>query len=356
MYKISIILPIFNVENLLERSLNSIINQTMDLTDIEIIMVDDCSTDNSQKIMKKYSEKYPNFISLFHEKNSGGCGIPRNTGMKIASGKYIMFLDPDDEYLPENCEKLYNAITKYDGDIAFGRYERSYPHLNKFEISDSPYPLELDKYFSKEKFDNIIPIKKGLKQRVINYFNSENNEFKEAMNEIYAKNLQGNFELITIAPSVWTKIYKKEFLWENNFQFQRYAAEDVVFVLQTFNKANGIIFLNDFAGYKYYKYASEDNESMTNVVSFKLLDEICSSYITCATLTKTFPNNVRSLYVNSQITHWFLLWRNSNLNKFETKILIKKLNKLKKEYKVGLKTKLLFTLIINYIKLSNLKS
>lgn len=120
MYKISIILPIFNVEKLLERALESIINQTMDLKDIEVIMVDDCSTDGSKEIMVKYSNKYSNFISLCHEKNSGGCGFPRNTGLKVATGEYIIFFDADDELLPDNCEKLYNAIKEYDADIAFG--------------------------------------------------------------------------------------------------------------------------------------------------------------------------------------------------------------------------------------------
>ena len=62
MYKISIILPIFNIENFLERALKSIINQTMDLKDIEVIMVDDVSTDDSRKIMEEYSSKYSNFI------------------------------------------------------------------------------------------------------------------------------------------------------------------------------------------------------------------------------------------------------------------------------------------------------
>ena len=65
-YKISILLPIYNVDKYLERSLKSILNQTMELNDIEVIMVDDCSTDNSKNIMEKYSKKYPNFKSLFH--------------------------------------------------------------------------------------------------------------------------------------------------------------------------------------------------------------------------------------------------------------------------------------------------
>lgn len=342
MYKISIILPIFNVENLLERALNSIINQTMDLNDIEVIMVDDCSIDGSKEIMEKYSSKYPNFISLYHEKNSGGCGFPRNTGLKVASGEYVIFFDADDKLLPENCEKLYNAIKKYDADIAFGRYERVYPHLDKVEISESPFSVDLSKYYPKDKFQNIDSSKKV--------------NLDESKEVVHAEKLQKNYELLKLAPSVWTKIYRKEFIIKNDFQFQRQASEDLVFVLNTFLKANGIVFLNNYAGYVYYKYDADDNESMTNNVSFKLLNEVCESYITCGKLAINFPNNVREYYVAPQLWNWFGLWKNSNLTVDETNQLLKKFSKLKKLYDVGLKTKLRFLYIICYIKFSSLIS
>lgn len=356
MYKISIILPIFNVENLLERALNSIINQTMELKDIEVIMVDDCSTDGSKKIMEKYSSKYSNFISLYHEKNSGGCGFPRNTGLEVASGEYVIFFDSDDELLPDNCQKLYDAIKKYDCDVAFGRYERRYSNNNKIEISYSPFFIDFDKYFPKDKFDNVSSSKNSnFIRRFINYYKNKkiDKNHGESIEMVYVESIKQNFDLMKIAPSVWTKMYRREFLIANNFKFQQEAAEDGVFVLNTFNKANGIIFLNNFAGYVYYRYGSQDNKSMTNNVSFKLLDEISSSYITCSTQTREFPKNIRSSYINSQIFNWFSLWRNSNLNKEETNYLLNKLKKLKNEYDVGLKTKLLFSFIINFIKISS---
>lgn len=355
MYKISIILPVFNVEKLLERALNSIINQTMDLNDIEVIMVDDCSTDGSRKIMEKYSKIYPNFISLYHEKNSGGCGFPRNTGLEVASGEYVMFLDADDEYLPDNCEKLYNIIKKYDADIAFGRYERIYPHLNKVEISYSPFYINMEDYFSQNKFANVNSSKNNsFKHKLDDYFNSiDNYDYDNPMEIIYTKKIEDNFQLLKIPPSVWTKLYKRKFLMENNFHFQRHAAEDLVFVLDTFLKADGIIFLNNYAGHVYYKYEAEENESMTNNVSFKLLDEICDSSIKCGMSTISFPNVVRTYYVNPQLTNLFVLWKNSNLDKDETVKLIKKLRKIKEVYKGCFKTNLLIILIINFIKISS---
>ena len=311
MYKISIILPIFNIENFLERALKSIINQTMDLKDIEVIMVDDVSTDDSRKIMKEYSSIYSNFISLFHEKNSGGCGFPRNTGLEVASGEYVMFLDPDDEFLPENCERLYEAIKKYDADIAFGRYKRCFYSLNKNEISPSPFD---------DSLENIGP-----------------------SNIIYAKNIQDNFDLLRLPPSVWTKIYKKEFLVDNNFKFQQQAAEDVVFVLETFKKAHGIVFLNCHIGYVYYTYNVEDSTSMTNNVSFKLLSDLCDSYSKALLLTKDFPKEVRSFHIYPNLMHWFALFGKSDLTNDEKKYLVEKFKKLNSLSNHNFKTRILFS-------------
>lgn len=153
MYKISIIIPIFNVEKYLKRALNSIINQTMDFKDIEVIMVDDCSTDNSRKIIEEYSNKYSNFIGIYHEKNSGCAAIPRNTGLKVASGEYIMFLDPDDEYSLDCCEKLYNTIREYDADVAFGRFVYVYDNKKTVEKSYSPYDDNIVNEYPNMKFE-----------------------------------------------------------------------------------------------------------------------------------------------------------------------------------------------------------
>ncbi len=75
-----------------------------------MILVDDKSTDNSRNIIEEYSNIYYNIKPIFLEENSGCPGIPCNVGIKNASSDYIMFIDSDDEYLPEICDKLYNTI------------------------------------------------------------------------------------------------------------------------------------------------------------------------------------------------------------------------------------------------------
>ena len=91
--KVSVIVPVYNVEKYIDKCLDSLVNQT--LKDIEIIVVNDGSPDNSQKIIDKYVKKYPNKVKSFIKEN-GGQGSARNLGMEYAKGEYISFVDSDD--------------------------------------------------------------------------------------------------------------------------------------------------------------------------------------------------------------------------------------------------------------------
>ena len=205
MYKISIIMPIFNVEKYLKRALNSIINQTMDFRDIEVIMVDDCSNDNSRKIIEEYSNKYSNFVGIFHEKNSGCAGIPRNTGLKVASSEYIMFLDPDDEFFLNACETLYNSIKKYDADVIFGRYIKRYENKSFVEKSYSPYEDNLINEYSSLKF-NVNSESKIVKLVKCIFCGKQYAFSKNRCEIIHVDNINNEPILLTVATSVWTKI------------------------------------------------------------------------------------------------------------------------------------------------------
>lgn len=123
MTKVSIIIPVYNVEPYLKRGLDSVINQT--LSDIEIICVDDCSTDNSLQILREYEQK-DNRIKVIAQEVNKSQGVARNLGIEIASGEYIMFLDPDDWYELDACEKAYNQISKNNNDVVFFNYNEHY--------------------------------------------------------------------------------------------------------------------------------------------------------------------------------------------------------------------------------------
>lgn len=116
--KVSIVIPVFNAENFLQKSIHSCLNQT--LHDIEIILIDDCSTDHSAQIIRDYEKRFPNIIHTIFCTKNGRQGAARNRGLEIASGEYLAFVDADDWIEPDMCEVLYNAAKKADADMAGG--------------------------------------------------------------------------------------------------------------------------------------------------------------------------------------------------------------------------------------------
>lgn len=111
--KVSVIVPVYNVEQYLEKCLDSIVGQT--LKDIEVIVVNDGTKDHSQEIIDRYAEKYTNIISL--KKDNGGLSDARNFGMKYARGEYISFVDSDDYIEPDMMEKMYEKAVRDNLDI-----------------------------------------------------------------------------------------------------------------------------------------------------------------------------------------------------------------------------------------------
>ncbi|GGH76632.1 CDP-glycerol glycerophosphotransferase [Pullulanibacillus pueri] len=122
MPKVSVIVPIYNVEQYLEECLDSLVNQTLDAEDLEVIMVNDGSMDGSPSIMENYSDSYPNFKS-FHKEN-GGLGQARNFGVEKACGDYIVFLDSDDYVAPQAYELMVETALATGSDIVVGNVER----------------------------------------------------------------------------------------------------------------------------------------------------------------------------------------------------------------------------------------
>ena len=115
--KISVIVPIHNVAKYIGESLDSILNQTIGHENLQVIMVNDGSTDESGEIIEEYAREYPNFICKHLSTKSGSAGKPRNEGLQLATGKYVMFIDPDDFYTEDACENLYNQMEKYNAEV-----------------------------------------------------------------------------------------------------------------------------------------------------------------------------------------------------------------------------------------------
>lgn len=122
MYKISVIIPVFNSEDCLEKCLDSILSQT--LIDIEIILIDDGSTDYSLQIIKQYAKKYDNV--KYKTKKNEGQAIARNLGIEMATGEFICFVDSDDYIENTMFQKLYENAIKNNSDIVICDYAEEY--------------------------------------------------------------------------------------------------------------------------------------------------------------------------------------------------------------------------------------
>lgn len=140
MPKVSVIIPAYNSEKFISETLDCLVAQT--LKDIEVLVVDDGSTDSTGEIINSYSEKYP-FIKYIYEENAG-VSAARNKAIPLATGEYTVFLDADDVYLPESLEGFYNAGKESDADLVIGR-------LKSFGAGVSAYNEYADKLSNKKE-------------------------------------------------------------------------------------------------------------------------------------------------------------------------------------------------------------
>ncbi len=128
MPKVSVIVPIYNVENYLEKCIQTLVSQT--IQDIQIILVNDGSKDNSIQIIKEFIEKYPNKI-MYLEKENGGLSDARNFAIPYATGEYIAFLDADDYVELNMYEKMYELAKKENSDMVECDFYWEYPNKVK---------------------------------------------------------------------------------------------------------------------------------------------------------------------------------------------------------------------------------
>lgn len=137
MVKVSIIVPVYNVERYLRRCLDSLVNQT--LQEIEIIVVNDASPDGSDSIMREYEKWYPRKVKCIYSQYNRFQGGARNIGIEKAHGEFLMFVDADDYVDITICEKLYNAAIESQYDTVYCDYYREYEDIKKRTWSSFMY-------------------------------------------------------------------------------------------------------------------------------------------------------------------------------------------------------------------------
>ncbi|HFR4188069.1 CDP-glycerol glycerophosphotransferase family protein [Bacillus cereus] len=180
--KISIIVPMYNVEDYIEQTIHSLLNQTHQ--NIEIILVDDASTDRTTEISSLYAAKYKNIV-LSKQLENKGVSAARNIGLKLAKGDYISFVDSDDILTPDALEIMYQISVKNDGDLIIGHYETftttnliSQNYNNNFSNPPQEYQLFVDK--NPELFSHVYSWGKLYKRELVkNFFFPEHLPYAE---------------------------------------------------------------------------------------------------------------------------------------------------------------------------------
>ena len=120
-YKLSIIVPTYNLENEIDKTFKSIKSQSIGFENIEVIFVDDNSTDDTLNILNGYAKEYDNVTVISTDENSSYGGKPRNIGLKHSTADYVLFLDGDDQLLINACGVLFDKIVYSYADIVIGR-------------------------------------------------------------------------------------------------------------------------------------------------------------------------------------------------------------------------------------------
>ena len=227
MKKVSVIVPVYNVQDYIEKCLDSLVYQTLE--DIEIIVVNDGSTDESKIVVQKYINKYPEKI-IYVEKENGGLSDARNYGMKYATGEYIAFVDSDDYVEKDMYEKMYEKAKKEDSDMVECNFYWEYPKK-----------LKLDK---------------GIKYKV-----------KQDM-------------LVKVRVVAWNKLIKRSILNETKIEFPKgLRYEDVEFTYKLIPYINKVSFVTEPMVHYIQRQNSISNmQNSRNGEIFNVLDNVIKYY------------------------------------------------------------------------------
>lgn len=228
--KVSVVVPMYNVETYIRECVDSILNQTLE--DIEVILVDDGSPDHCGEIAEEYARK-DSRVKVIHQENAG-LGPARNTGISRAIGEYIGFVDSDDWVRPEMFEKLYAVAKENNSDIVIGGHRE---YLDGIEHDYYPHPLGGQTYGT---INDIRRLRVLLYGRDLNDFNPE-----------------------PFPMRVWTSIYRSSMLLDGSVWFENVMSEDTIFNLDAYKEAKKISFTKDAD----YCYRMGDHYSITRSFS-----------------------------------------------------------------------------------------
>lgn len=271
MAKISIIVPVYNVEKYIEKCIQSILEQTF--LDFELILVDDGSTDKSGYICDEYAAK-DSRIKVIHKQN-GGLSSARNEGLNICQGDYIGFVDSDDHIHRDMYEILYFNIKKYECEIAICE-----------ECIVKEYETVENEAYDNEDIELLNNI------QALNYSYNIKNIFIHSCNKLYKKNI---FEDIRFPNG---RIYEDQFITPKLL----YSAEKIIYVKS-----------------KLYYYVQRDGSIINSKFSLKKLDKVyaleCNMKFLREINQKNISNKAQKLYVDTLLWSDYIARKDLGVNK-----------------------------------------
>ena len=291
MYKISVVVPTYNSGNFLITFLDSIKAQTLGFENIEVIFVDDASTDNyTLDLLNNFNEEYSNVSVVFLEDNSGFPGTGRNKGLDLANGEYVIFGDHDDSYVDNAFEVMYDKINGYDMLIS-----------NFNQVFD----------------DKVVKFK---------------SLYKNA-SEISVKSIDEDRNLLRIPAAIWTRLFRKEFLIENNIRFlEGMLAEDMYVYIYSLFKSKKTVYLDDFCSYNYSIRDVEGNKSTIHIRNKKYLASMVDGYCEIDKLvTKLNKEDYFSKIFKKHFVYWLASLIASDISDDEKRELVVAINPLLKK-------------------------
>ncbi|MFP7492367.1 glycosyltransferase family 2 protein [Terribacillus saccharophilus] len=226
-YQITVIVPMYNVESHIEETINSITGQTMFET-VEVLIVDDCSTDASWKLAERKRKKYPSNIRLIRQPKNVGVSTCRNLGLKNANGEYIFFADSDDILPHDALEKLYTAASRTGADLITAPFNQL--------INEEQEEASLTKIFPELKREGDIDIEKS--------------------------------PSIIFSIFCWGKLYKRTLIKEMSFHEDISFGEDQIFTITAMLRANHIFNIPDIT----YHYRMRLDSITKSATSTQALD------------------------------------------------------------------------------------
>ena len=334
MYKISIIVPVYNSQKYLRDSLESIVNQSIGVENLEVIIVDDASTDGTGDIIDEYAQKYSNFKAIRLSENIGAAYGPRNIALREVTSEYVMFLDADDTFVETACEDLYNEISHSKVDMVFGRYYRVYDDVKL--KSYSPYTRSDNDIKINPRFSGIVSFVWSKVAYPILYGRPKPSQCRVVVDDI-----RENPDILKILPSIWTKIVRRDSIGEFPALI---TGEDLNFILDIYDKGK-IVFLNN----KYvtnYHMRFDGDLSITKNVKFELVLDSIRAYRMAIEKCVEYGFVGYDKMINPFLLNYINLMRQAEFSADEKKALMDEVNLIDEKYeKRGVVGSLLVKLI-----------